>query len=317
MIDITYTMPKRNRTEEEQGEDITVDDAPTSINPYQVLNLEKSASQDDIKKAYRRGALQHHPDKASEEDKAAAHSKFQEIAFAYAILSDERRRRRYDTTGRTEESLDLDDDDFDWADFFRAQFKDVITEEKLTEFESQYKGSEEERRDVLTAYTTYKGNWVKIFGTVMLSDMIDDEARFRAIIDEALMNGKVEAFKKYTEEGETAKTKRREKARKEKERETKEWEEGRKEREAEKEAAAGKHGKKKSRKDDTPGSMGDLAALIQQRQKGRQENFFDNLEAKYAPKGKKGMATKPMDEPPEEAFAANRTRGSSGRKKAK
>ena len=82
-------------------EDIEVDEAPTEIDPYAVLSLDKDATQDQVKSAYRKAALKYHPDKASPEDKDSAHTKFQEIAFAYAILSDQRRRKRYDTTGRT------------------------------------------------------------------------------------------------------------------------------------------------------------------------------------------------------------------------
>src|ERR1700761_1323899 len=102
------------------------DEAPTSINPYEVLDLAKEATAEEVKSAYRKSALKHHPDKAAPEDRDTAHTKFQEIAFAYAILSDPRRRSRYDTTGRTEESLDIDDDDFNWTDFFRTQYKEVV-----------------------------------------------------------------------------------------------------------------------------------------------------------------------------------------------
>lgn len=78
----------------------SMDDPPTEIDPYKTLGLLEAASADEIKTAYRKAALRWHPDKAS--DKEAAHIKFQEIAFAYAVLSDERRRKRYDSTGRTE-----------------------------------------------------------------------------------------------------------------------------------------------------------------------------------------------------------------------
>ena len=123
-------MPSRKRkqpTPEEEEEELDVDDAPTSIDPYAVLSVPKDATSDQIKSAYRMLALKHHPDKVSEDEKETAHTKFQEIAFAYAILSDERRRSAYDATGRTEESLDLDDDTFDWVSYYREQYKDVVT----------------------------------------------------------------------------------------------------------------------------------------------------------------------------------------------
>ncbi|EME45025.1 hypothetical protein DOTSEDRAFT_79168 [Dothistroma septosporum NZE10] len=283
-------MPKRARDDEE----LDVDVPPTEIDPYQVLGLETDASQDDIKKAYRKAALKHHPDKSVPDGKEAAHTKFQEIAFAFAILSDERRRRRYDTTGRTEDSIDLDDDDFDWADFFKEQFQ-AVTEERIDDFAKEYKGSEEERQAVLKAYTQHKGKMPKLYQQIMLSDMVDDEERFRKTIDAAIQEGEVESFSAYTGETEKSKEGRMKAARRRRQQESGE-------------AAAFEKEiklKKKGKKDDG-GGMGDLAALIQQRQGARRENFLDDLEAKYAPKGKKGKKSADVEEPPETAFTANR-----------
>ncbi|MFL6315453.1 MAG: molecular chaperone DnaJ [Nitrososphaeraceae archaeon] len=63
---------------------------------YDVLGIPKSASKDDIKNAYRKLALQYHPDR----NKAAgSEEKFKEISEAYAVLSDDEKRKRYDTYG--------------------------------------------------------------------------------------------------------------------------------------------------------------------------------------------------------------------------
>jgi len=281
-------------------EDFSIDEAPTTINPYTVLGLPEDATPSQIKTAYRKAALKHHPDKATNEaDKAAAHTKFQEIAFANAILSDERRRKRYDVTGRTEESLDLDDDTFDWVSYYREQYKDVVTAEVIESFAGKYKGSEEEKRDVLKWYEKCEGKMAKLYKNVMLSDPAEDEERFRAIIDEGIESGEAEGYAAYTEESENSQRKRVEAARKKKEKEAKE---------AEKHAedlGIGKDlKKKKSGKKEKDGGMGDLAALIGQRQQGRANNFLADLEAKYAPKGKaKAGAKRGTEEPPEEAFA--------------
>ncbi len=61
---------------------------------YKVLGVEKSASQDEIKKAFRKLALEHHPDKNGGKDE-----KFKEINEAYSVLSDEQKRKQYDTYG--------------------------------------------------------------------------------------------------------------------------------------------------------------------------------------------------------------------------
>ena len=58
---------------------------------YDILGVNKSASKDEIKKAYRKLAVKHHPDK-NPGDKAAE-EKFKEASEAYSILSDEKRKQ--------------------------------------------------------------------------------------------------------------------------------------------------------------------------------------------------------------------------------
>lgn len=60
---------------------------------YKTLGVEKGASQDEIKKAFRKLAHQHHPDKGGDE------KKFKEASEAYQVLSDEKKRSEYDTYG--------------------------------------------------------------------------------------------------------------------------------------------------------------------------------------------------------------------------
>ena len=64
---------------------------------YEVLGVDKSASAEDIKKAYRKKAIQYHPDK-NPGDKEAE-EKFKEAAEAYDVLSDPQKRARYDQFG--------------------------------------------------------------------------------------------------------------------------------------------------------------------------------------------------------------------------
>ncbi|KAF8740573.1 hypothetical protein AX14_008183 [Amanita brunnescens Koide BX004] len=66
---------------------------------YKLLNVPKTASQDDIRQAYKRESLKTHPDrlaKASAEEKRTATERFQAIADAYYVLSDPKRRSEYD-----------------------------------------------------------------------------------------------------------------------------------------------------------------------------------------------------------------------------
>ncbi len=67
--------------------------------PYTTLGVSKNASADEIKKAYRKLAHQHHPDK-----KGGNEAKFKEINEAYQILSDSEKKERYDRFGHTDAS---------------------------------------------------------------------------------------------------------------------------------------------------------------------------------------------------------------------
>lgn len=64
---------------------------------YEVLSVDKNASQDDIKRAYRRMAMKYHPDKNP--DNKEAEAKFKECAEAYEVLSEPEKRQRYDQFG--------------------------------------------------------------------------------------------------------------------------------------------------------------------------------------------------------------------------
>ncbi len=66
---------------------------------YEILGVSRDASVDEIKKAYRKLAKQHHPD--VNEDKDGASERFKEACEAYAVLSDENKRSRYDTFGHS------------------------------------------------------------------------------------------------------------------------------------------------------------------------------------------------------------------------
>ena len=69
---------------------------------YEVLGVDKNASAADIKKAYRKIAIKYHPDRQgdkSDAEKKEAEEKFKEAAEAYAVLSDDQKRKQYDQFG--------------------------------------------------------------------------------------------------------------------------------------------------------------------------------------------------------------------------
>src|ERR1700712_4051899 len=61
---------------------------------YEVLGVNKDASADEIKKAFRKLAVQHHPDKEGGDE-----TKFKELNEAYEVLKDQQKRQRYDQFG--------------------------------------------------------------------------------------------------------------------------------------------------------------------------------------------------------------------------
>ena len=66
---------------------------------YEILGVAKSATVDEIKRAYRALALKHHPDRVGADHKKEAEEKFKEISEAYAVLSDPEKRAAYDQYG--------------------------------------------------------------------------------------------------------------------------------------------------------------------------------------------------------------------------
>lgn len=71
---------------------------PNKRDYYEVLGVSKNATDDELKKAYRKLAKQYHPD-ANPDKKEEAEKKFKEINEAYEVLSDKQKRQMYDQFG--------------------------------------------------------------------------------------------------------------------------------------------------------------------------------------------------------------------------
>ena len=94
---------------------------------YEVLGVTKAAGKDEIKSAYRKLALQYHPDRNKS---AGAEEKFKEISEAYAVLSDDEKRKRYDVYGHvgTEDAFRGSEANFDevFRDIGFGGFRDIF-----------------------------------------------------------------------------------------------------------------------------------------------------------------------------------------------
>jgi DnaJ-class molecular chaperone len=77
----------------------------TTRDYYEILGVQKNASAEEIKKAYRKLAKEHHPDMVKESDKAAAEKRFKEINEAYQVLSDPQKRKMFDQFGHAGEGF--------------------------------------------------------------------------------------------------------------------------------------------------------------------------------------------------------------------
>jgi curved DNA-binding protein len=110
---------------------------------YQILGLNKSASKDDIKKAYRKLARKYHPD-VNPEDKAAG-EKFREINEAHEVLSDPEKRKKYDQFGSKWQQYEQSGgkpEDFNWGQW-QSQPGSSYTYRTVTpeEFEELFGGA--------------------------------------------------------------------------------------------------------------------------------------------------------------------------------
>ena len=103
-----------------------VSTSDTKRDYYEILGVDRSATRDQLKQAYRQLALKYHPDRNKDPDATAT---FREIAEAYAVLSDDAKRREYDATGHAgvSERWTAEDlmRDFQFGDFFGGRFDDL------------------------------------------------------------------------------------------------------------------------------------------------------------------------------------------------
>lgn len=123
------------------------------IDPYEILNLSKDATDQQIKRSYRKLMLVYHPDKLSlqpSQNPEAAKDQFHKIQFSYEILT--KHRSIYDETTSIEACFNTNASLFDgWKDFFNSDLE--ITKELIEEDKKKYRNSEDEFNDILESWT--------------------------------------------------------------------------------------------------------------------------------------------------------------------
>ncbi|PAV63106.1 hypothetical protein WR25_17345 [Diploscapter pachys] len=175
---------------------------------YELLNIEQSATQAQVKKAYYKVSMKWHPDRADDAEAKTAHTvKFQIVSRAYTILSDKAKRKAYDETGSVDEENALLDEDA--INLWRKMFKKV-TEEDIKNFYDNYRGSEEEKTDIIHYYNLFKGDMNKILIHVILE--AGQEERVIQLIRQLIEEGQLKStakFKATTSKASVAGRKRR------------------------------------------------------------------------------------------------------------
>lgn len=228
---------------------------------YEVIGASKGATNDQIKKAYRKASLKIHPDRVPESEKKKATERFQVLAQVHYILSDSERRNLYDEHGiiANEDGLDSE---ADWSNYWRLLFPKV-TEKDIDGFIDKYVGSKEEENDLIALYNRFEGDMDKIYE----SHIGYDEERATEMLNKLIEAGKVEKFKNFTDESADKKARRAKRCIREAKR-------------------AAKAKKEQENTDD----MSSLKAMIQGKRSF--DSMIANLEAKYAQKGSKKKCKK-------------------------
>ncbi|KAM4031737.1 dnaJ homolog subfamily C member 9 [Anomaloglossus baeobatrachus] len=233
---------------------------------YSVLGVRRTAGEAEVRRGYHKTSLKVHPDRVTEEEKAEATEKFQVLGKVYSVLNDKDQRALYDEQGIVEDESDAISQDRNWEEYWRLLFK-KITVEDIKEYEKKYKGSEEERADIIQAYMDFEGDMDDIMCSVILAS-IEDEPRIKAIIQKAIKKKEVPGYDAFLKESKKKSDQRKKRAHEE--------------------AVEAEAMKKEIGLGD---GEDDLRALIQKRHQDKQkdvDDFMAQLEAKYCNNTKKG-----------------------------
>ncbi|KAJ2710139.1 hypothetical protein H4R19_003895, partial [Coemansia spiralis] len=203
-------------------------------------------------------------------------------------------------TGSTDGLLDVVEEGKDWNAYFRELWSGVVDATTIEKLAKTYKGSAEEKADILAAYNQHQGDIDMILTEVMLAE-VDDEPRIVAVIEAAIKDKTIKRTKAFTRTKKGAK-KRRSAA----------DSEAAEAAELRKELGLDDQLRRVKRARDSDDEHAQIQALVRQRTSSRMNAVIANIEEKYAqkqPARKKGKKSKAsaaaaFSEPSEEEFQA-------------
>lgn len=149
---------------------------------YKILNVDKNASEDEIKKSYRKLAMKHHPDRNPDNKKSE--EEFKKIGEAYSILSDPIKRENYDNGGLNNQKNFYNQEDI--ADFMRSAFGGK------NNFGSFFDEQFTHRTHVHKTYGVSLSFWEAIFGVNKKVEIINSQGvrkTFNIALPKGLENG--------------------------------------------------------------------------------------------------------------------------------
>ncbi|CAG9813851.1 unnamed protein product [Phaedon cochleariae] len=221
---------------------------------YEILKVDRNASEKEIKKAYYRLSLLFHPDRVDDDHKEIATEKFKALGKIHSILQNPDKRNLYNESGQFDDEMDTS---FNCMDYWRNMFKKIEIKD-IQKYEREYIGSDTELRDIKRAYVGGKGNMDVILEMVPFSNC-DSEPRIIDIVQKMVDNEEVEYYKTFFNESKAKKMRRHRKYEKE---------------------------KKLSEQIDMEELDKQIEANMQKRV-AEFDTFISDLEARYAPKTKK------------------------------
>ncbi|KPA81502.1 putative chaperone protein DNAj [Leptomonas pyrrhocoris] len=256
----------------------------TKFHLYTSLGVAKDSSLDEITRAYRRLALQFHPDRNPD-----GVEQFKAISNAYAVLSDTDRRAVYDVTGFVSDAAG--DASHAMTDEATRQQRSAELADQVRDFFAAYAGSEEEVNDVVKGYVKCDGNFAKMVREYLLFDNgeASEVQRLHRLVEKLVAAGTLKTTAAWQASSLPKSILKIEKAMR---RERTEAEE------ALKELAGGRaHPSMTANGGDEDGSLGALQLAIRQRQASSYQSMLSNLEAKYVTgkKKKSSASTRPRE----------------------